>query len=150
MRPIAAAVRWVALVLACCMLLVTPAAIAAPGPQYSQDSSTALTVAYNASEITKDGDASVLFRDQVDAGLAQCMLTSVSGATTITWYVSLDAAGDEPITDEITTTIVKQTATKGAVSASMGVPVRTYGGSIWIWHKTDAGTATAKCRVYWS
>ena len=130
------------------LLLIAAPAYAVPG--YAQDASQALTPTPAAVTLTADGDLSVRVPDRAVWGMASCDFTSVAGgATTITWYVSLDSAGDRPITPEQTDTIVQQTATKGAVARSLGVPIVTTGGSAYIWAWTNVGTATAKCRLYW-
>lgn len=69
--------------------------------------------------------------------------TLAGGATTITWYVSEDLAGDHPITGVVTSTIVGQTAATGGVAESINVPwvVTEVAGTLYVWAKTNAGTA---------
>ena len=91
-----------------------------------------------------DEAAAVDFPTQVVLGLAQVTLDTIVTAASITWYVSEDAAGDMPLTPETTTTIVGQTAATGGIAASINQPwvVNEVAGKLYIWMKTDAGTAS--------
>lgn len=92
---------------------------------------------------TDEADA-VDFPKQVVLGLGQLQLKDISGAASVDWYVSEDAAGDMPITPVKTTTIVGQTANLGGVAESLDIPwvVNEVTGKLYIWAKLDAGTAT--------
>jgi hypothetical protein len=139
-------VRSLSLLLAC---LLATSAEARP-PEYSQDASQALTTTYAASTLTNDGGASRKWAQRGTLGLAFCQLTSISSATTITWFVSLDSAGEEAITPAQTDTILDHDSDNtGSIARSMSVPVLSAEDSLYIFAKTDAGTATAACRIYW-
>lgn len=80
--------------------------------------------------------------------------TIASSAASITWYLSLDAAGDNPITDAKTTTIVtgKTTATDGGIAVALDLDYRrpttgTTGTLYWV-AKTNTGTCNAKPRIW--
>ena len=77
--------------------------------------------------------------------------TIAGGATEVTWYVTEDAAGDFPLTDEVPVDIVVgiATATDGGVRtvfdteyarSSNGVA-----GKLYVWAKLDAGTCNLNC-----
>lgn len=79
--------------------------------------------------------------------LSSLELTAISTATSIVWYVSSDIAGDKPITAVRTTTIVAgQSANVGGVSETFG-PEQHHTGPLYVWAKTNAGTATAKAVI---
>lgn len=81
--------------------------------------------------------------------------TIAGGATTITWFISADAAGDIPITSEVTETILtgQTTATDGGIvtliEKAWSLPSVGTQGSLWVWAKTDAGTANLTPRLFW-
>jgi len=81
--------------------------------------------------------------------------TIAGGATQATWYLCRDAAGDEPITDELSTTIVlgATDATDGGVSARIDRPYRPIQsdlGSIYVAMKVNnGGTANGTFELYW-
>lgn len=82
-------------------------------------------------------------------------LSSVSTATEVTWYLSLDSDGDVPLTGEATESIQAgaTTATDGAVATRVSLeyaaPSGT-AGTLYLWAKTDAGTCTLLPRLWWS
>lgn len=101
------------------------------------------TVDANASAVPKSSELSLLHSD----------LSSISSATTITWYIALDSGGDDAITDEATETIVDADSDgNGTVSTQIGAfyaesSLSTVG-ALWVCAKTDAGTATATHRLF--
>jgi hypothetical protein len=128
--------------------------------QISAAASTALSTSYAALECTgtTSGEAQAV---EVPDGCyledAHLQLDTIAGgATSITWLVAADAAGDVPLTNEITTTIVPgtTTATDGAVVEILGKLYQRYsvgvGGSVFIFAKTNAGTANAIARLTWN
>lgn len=131
------------------LILALTVADARP-PQYSQDDSTALTTSYAVSTLTEAGGASSDWAHGGRLGLAYCQLTSISSATSITWFVSLDSAGEEAITAEQTDAILDHDSDNtGSIARTLDVPVVSGDDSLYIFAKTDAGTATAECRIYW-
>ena len=83
-------------------------------------------------------------------------LSSVSGAASVTFRVTRDAAGDVAITDSITKTIVAghTTAADGSVVVDIGKDVHFLTGvsvanNIYVVAETDSGTATADILVNW-
>lgn len=122
----------------------------ARGVEYSQDASQALTSTYSACTLGADGDASRTMAQQARLSLATIDLSSISGAAQITWFVALDSAGEQAITPEQTDDIVDHDADNaGSVARSLEVSLRT-SGALYLFAKTDSGTATAKCRVTWT
>jgi hypothetical protein len=105
----------------------------------------ALSNAYaNVATLGVEGDE---VPDAAELGPLVLELTSISGATTVTWYVSRDAAGDVPITPPQTDTILtgKTAATKGSVARDMDATYKrhpdTTQGRLYVWAKLDSGTA---------
>ena len=91
-----------------------------------------------------DEDAATSVPERAILGAVALQLGTIAGgATTITWYVSEDLAGDHPITGVVTSTIVGQTAATGGVAESINVPwvVTEVAGTLHVWAKTNAGTA---------
>lgn len=83
-------------------------------------------------------------------------ITSISSATTVTWNLAKDAAGDFAITPEVTSTIVvgKTTATKGGFNALIDIDyVKTLTNGVtehlYLVARTDAGTCTAAAFLSW-
>lgn len=83
--------------------------------------------------------------------------TIAASATTITWYVALDSAGDEPITDAVTETILtgKTTATDGGVATVLDLvyiepDTVTASGRLYVFAKTNTGTCNLLPRLFWS
>lgn len=80
-------------------------------------------------------------------GSIDLRLTSVVTAASVTWYVSADADGNQPLTAVQTDTIVSGTAGNGGVARVLDFPLRTTTGSLYVWAKTNAGTATGVAAV---
>ena len=83
-------------------------------------------------------------------------LASVSGASSITFRITRDLAGDVAISDEFTKTILtgKTTAADGSVSVDFDKDVHYLTGvsvaeTIYVVAETNAGTATADVLVNW-
>ncbi len=83
-------------------------------------------------------------------------LASVSGASSITFRITRDAAGDVALTDSITKTIVTghTTAADGSVVVDFDKDVHFMTGvsvanNIYVIAETNAGTATADILVNW-
>jgi len=83
-------------------------------------------------------------------------LSSISSATKVSMFLAWDSAGDRPMTPLATQTITTgaTTASKGSVIFNMGVPFNrpsdAASGKLYIAAKTDAGTATAAVRLFWT
>jgi hypothetical protein len=95
-----------------------------------------------------DEDAAIDVPTRSVLGVATLQLRAVAGgATTVTWYISEDSAGDHPIAGPIDSELVGQTSAgadvRKGVAASLDVPWVTneVPGSLCIWAKLDAGTA---------
>tara|TARA_R100000664_G_scaffold443_4_gene1437 strand:- start:6809 stop:7225 length:417 start_codon:yes stop_codon:yes gene_type:complete len=83
-------------------------------------------------------------------------LSSVSGASSITFRVTRDAAGDVAVSDEVTKTILagKTTAADGSVVVDFDKDIHFMTGisvadTIYVIAETNAGTATADILVNW-
>lgn len=83
--------------------------------------------------------------------------TIAGGASSVTYFLARDAAGDIPVTPEATASVTFgfTTATKGTAIAcpdlehhyqGLGVEVR---GTLYLVVKVNAGTANANIRLYW-
>ena len=131
------------------LLLLALAAPQAEAVSYSEEVGASLSTTYALA--TLDGaHTGIVPGRKIEIGLVTCWLTSISSATTVTWYVSNDAAGDQPLTPKVTTTIsTGQTSGKGGIAATMDESITTDSTALYVWAKTDAGTATATCRAYW-
>ena len=99
---------------------------------------------------THDGVPARFYLDHLEVQVDTIAL----GATSLTGYLSWDAAGDYPATNEATSTIVtgKTTATRGsAVFDLKNHMVRPPGlgtaGRMYLWLKTNAGTCNAVGRM---
>lgn len=116
--------------------------------------SKALTSSY-ASVVLADGEGGEL-PDEADGEVpyghsVQGRATAVSGAASITFYLSSDAAGDVPLTDETTKALVGQSSgTKGFMAGWATPSPLPSGGAVYLWAKTDAGTVTLGFDLYWS
>lgn len=81
-------------------------------------------------------------------------LDTVSTAVSVTWFLALDAGGDQPITDAKTTTIVVAATTSGDGGFAVALDLDYYrpstatGGTLYWVAKTNAGTANAKPRLW--
>ena len=84
--------------------------------------------------------------------------TVAGGASSVTYFLARDAAGDIPVTPEATASVTFgfTTATKGTAIAcvdiehhyqGLGAEVR---GTLYIVVKVNAGTANANIRLYWA
>lgn len=125
-------------------------------PNISTEATTALSTTY--AILTIDGAAAegVAVPDRCHLEYMHAQLDTISSATKIVWYLASDAAGDVPLTKEVTSTIVvgATTATDGAVVEALGVAYRRFSagtaGAVYIVAKTDAGTCNAVARVVWT
>lgn len=125
-------------------------------PNISTEATTALSTTYVI--LTIDGAAAegVALPDRCYLEYMHAQLDTISGATAIVWYLCSDAAGDVPLTKEVTSAIVvgATTATDGAVVEALGVAYRRFAagtsGAIYVAAKTDAGTCNAVTRVVWT
>lgn len=128
--------------------------------QISSAASTALSTSYAVMTCTSTTTAetqAVPMPDSCFIELAHLQLADIAGgATTVTWYVAADAAGDIPLTKLVTSTIVvgATTATDGAVVEVLGIQYVRFddgeGGEIYLVAKTNAGTVNAIPRVTWN
>lgn len=87
------------------------------------------------------------------------MTAIAGGATSITWFIAYDSAGDYIITDAITTNIVfkPSDATIGCAAAKVSLPFRRFfdgagaaigtSGHLYVFGKLNAGTATGTYRA---
>lgn len=82
--------------------------------------------------------------------------TIAASATTVTWNLAKDAAGDFGITPEVTTTITvgATTATKGSVCALIDCDhiktANAVSGTVYLVAKTNTGTCTiTKALLFW-
>lgn len=86
------------------------------------------------------------------------IVSIASSATTVTWFLAADEAGDIPLTDAKTTTIVvgRTTPTKGGIAVALDLEyvrssagVAGVAGSLYVIAKTNTGTCTLTPRLYW-
>jgi hypothetical protein len=81
-------------------------------------------------------------------------VTAKSTATSITWFLAWDAAGDRPITPATTSaiTVGATTATVGGamalISANYKQPDDGVQGKVYLVAKSDAGTPTIEARLF--
>lgn len=114
----------------------------------AESSATALTTAYAAIALTGIPDKCWLsvLRGKID--------TIAASAASITWYIAEDAAGDIPLTKEVTSTILtgKTDATDGgvveAVDMDYAIAAGGTSGSMWVLAKTDTGTCNLLAALY--
>ena len=128
--------------------------------QISAAASTALSTSYAVmacTSTTTDEAVAAPLPDSCYLEDAHLQIDTIAGgATTITWYIAADAAGDVPLTKLVTSTIVtgKTTATDGAVVEILGKWYMRYddgvSDTIYVVAKTNAGTANAIARVTWN
>jgi hypothetical protein len=77
-------------------------------------------------------------------------LSSVDSALSISWKVTRDIAGDEPITPVHTVDIVtgQTTATDGGVTAALGIPLSRMSGwtgtDLYLWVRSNSTASTAE------
>ena len=128
--------------------------------QISSAASTALSTSYAVMTCTSTTTAEAQAAKMPDScfiELAHLQLDTIAGgATTVTWYVAADAAGDIPLTKLVTSTIVvgKTTTTDGTVVEVLGIQYVRFddgvGDAIYVVAKTNAGTVNAIPRVTWN
>lgn len=115
----------------------------------ARSASTSLTSSYGTAAVL--GAAGDTVSDEADLGPLVLEVTAIaSSATTLTWYVSRDLAGDVPVTLEVTETIRtgKTTATAGSVARDMDSPYKRNAthtpaaGRLYLWAKTNVGTCS--------
>jgi len=121
---------------------------------------TALTTSYQVLAMTGTTTDEALARpiqDECHLGLVHGELDTIAGgASAVTWYLSADAAGDVPLTPEVTTVIVagKTTATDGGFGDVVDIDYRRFSsgvaGTVHLVAKLDAGTANCIPRIIWS
>lgn len=120
---------------------------------------TALTNAYLAAGIACGLSAAEVNSTELpskgELSHVEVEITAIAGgATTLTWFLSWDAAGDRHVSPIVTQTIDvgATTATTGTVAARVPiyykVPDDSVDGVIYFNAKTDVGTCTAAVRVY--
>ena len=126
--------------------------------QISASASSALTNAFSVIACTSTTTAEAQAQPMPDScflQLAHLELSSIVTATTVTWHLCADAAGDIPLTHSRTTSIVTgiTTTTDGAVTEIAGISYVRFidgvGDSIYLAAKLNAGTASAIARVTW-
>lgn len=117
--------------------------------------SGSLTTAYSGIKIGTDpaaqGSADIL--NSCHLSLVRCALTNIlGGASQVIFYLSGDAAGDVPISQEVTRDIVfGQTTGKGGIAADATIEhVETdqdAGQAIWLWARLNVGSADIAARI---
>lgn len=126
---------------------------------FAVGASTGLTNSYSApvalgANTGVDSRASAIPDDCLLGWLAVEIDTIADSAASITWFLALDAAGDNPITDAKTTTIVvgKTTGTDGGFGVALDLdyyrPSTAAQGALYWIAKTNTGTANAKPRLW--
>jgi hypothetical protein len=126
----------------------------------SAEASKALSTSYATFTLDADTTAdSSAARVPTHCTLGMLVLTLdtiAGGATTLTYFLSVDSSGDVPITNETTTDITtgKTTATDGGVAGLINAPYRHFSagtaeGKLYVHVKTDAGTANCIARLTW-
>lgn len=79
--------------------------------------------------------------------------TIASSAASITWYLSEDSAGDVPLTDENTDTLVGQSSTEKGFASRLDVAYKRLSGvgtagKLYLWAKTDTGTCNGNATLH--
>ena len=127
--------------------------------QISAAASTALSTSYTVMPCTATTAGEAVAAPVPDVcWLEDChlQLDTIATATTVTWFIAADAAGDVPLTHEVTTAIVTgaTTATAGAVVEILSKWYVRYdvgvSETIYVVAKLDAGTANAIPRITWN
>lgn len=80
-------------------------------------------------------------------------LKSISSATKVTFKITSDADGDDTViaATELTIETGITTTTVGSVSAKIDVPIYLPSDVVYLWCKTDAGSATMdRSQITWS
>lgn len=120
---------------------------------------TALNTSYKAIEVKADAATDPRSRgipNDCRLGWLHGAFSDIATAVSVTWFLSADADGDVPVTDEVTETwLAGQTESTQAGSTTVidrPWSLSSFGkqGSIWVWAKVDAGTAVVVPRIYWS
>jgi len=121
----------------------------------SSAGSQAVTTAYSTPKAI-DENGGVVGSEAIPTGVFHalalyCKCTTLVTATTVTVYLSADAAGAVAITDAVTKTLVVNGTSAGfVVSWAMPTPMYGTSGKVYVVFKTDAGTITvAETRLYW-
>lgn len=111
----------------------------------SKSGTVTLSTSYGTAAVI--GEAGDAVPDECSLGWIAVALSTVSTATALTCYLSIDAAGDIPVTPEWTETIRtgKTTATKGGIARYLDAPYKRdsvdgVAGRLYLWVKADAGT----------
>lgn len=142
------------------LLLASPAGASGSKLGLSTSAAASLTVTKTCFEVTGTTATDDLSEDVPPSGyLSRLQLkgnTLAGGASTITWVVTEDAAGDIPLTDEVTETLVVGNTTATDVGANSvfgdaGYLLTDDGtrGSLYVCAKLDAGTLTGYFYLYW-
>jgi hypothetical protein len=121
----------------------------------SASASVALTAAYPATGAVLEAQAA--FANSQDLApmawlsLITLQLTTIAGATTITWFLARDVDGNVPITPAQTDTILDPDADgDGSVVRTLGVEWNAEVlGDLYVFAETDAGTANAVAVLTW-
>jgi len=82
-------------------------------------------------------------------------LTSIVTAASVTWWLALDSGGEDAVTDQATESIVDDDADGNGsintlVNTGWSFDGDVTGADLYVCAKTDAGTATAVTRAYWT
>lgn len=125
----------------------------------SAERSTALSTSYASMTLNADtvGDtgAKVVPSSCYLSDVVLQLTTIAGGATSVTWFVSQDLAGDKPLTLSCTSTIVtgKTTAASGSVTMYLGKDYVKGSdgvtGELFLQVKLNAGTANGVARLTW-
>ena len=124
---------------------------------FSCSASTALSTSYASAEVGElTGTDSRAKPIPTEAYLyrLEATLTSISSATTLTWYAAKDSAGEKPITPAVDVTILDADSDGAGgcntiINSAIAFDSDSAGGSLFVHAKTDAGTASAVYRITW-
>lgn len=130
-----------------------------PTPRgFSVGTATSLSTSYTSIAIKEVAGTDPRSRDvpeQCFLSRLQGVLSATTSATKVTWYLSTDAAGDQPITDEVESDLIDQGTGSnlggfGAlIEASHSRTALTVLGTLYIRAKVDAGTPTLTPYLFW-
>ena len=130
-----------------------------PGWSYLvNDDSPAVSTSYALMTFTASGgqgQVAPAANALTDIGYVWIEVTSISGAASLTIKITTDAAGDVLVYESSAGTMAlgETTATTGAVTfeiAAGGLPTFAQSAALYVWIKTNAGTATAdRGRIFW-
>jgi len=124
---------------------------------YISSAITGLTTTYQIIELSNAAEVtSQALPEKGKLSWLQGQLDTIAGgATQVIWYLTLDAAGNIPVTNEVTETILVGVgdATTGGIATRIGLsyiasPAFTPG-KLYVVAKTDAGTANIVIRATW-